>query len=616
LRILRLVAVAAALCAGPAQALDRSAFTFAEYDLRARVTPAQQAIEVRGRVVLRNDSAAAQKFAVLQISSTLAWQSITAAGKPLVFSTGPYATDIDHTGSVSEAIVRLPGEIAPHRTVELRIAYAGTIPADTTRWTRIGIAASVAGRTDWDQIGPAFTAVRGVGYVCWYPVAMESASLSESQEMFAELGDWKARHAASTMRLTLRADSAGSFLTNGRETKGQRDKETEGPADKETSPSSPGPVVSEPALSEANVSPSPFVSLAFLFSPMGMFPPTIVLGEYSAQNRQAITVMYLPGHEAAAQEYALAAEKLQPLLSDWLGAAKERATVVDLPEGYSPFDSGSVLFAPLAPLDRPAAETSVAHLLAHSSIQSPRLWIAEGLAHFAQALVREQQGGRRAALDYMQQYRPALAEAEGGRETERQRDKATERQSDKGSAKLGDTETRGLAPGEPLIRTTDEIYFRWKAMFVWWMLRDIIGDDALQRVLRAYRAADDKEPSYLQRLAEKESRRSLEWFFDDWVYRDRGLPDLCIESVALRALLPDNYLVTVTVQNDGDARAEAPVIIPLKRGQSVQRLLVPAHGKATTRLTVPEAPQKAVVNDGSIPETDMSNNTFIVATEP
>jgi hypothetical protein len=167
--------------------------------------------------------------------------------------------------------------------------------------------------------------------------------------------------------------------------------------------------------------------------------------------------------------------------------------------------------------------------------------------------------------------------------------------------------------GEPLVRTSDEIYFRGKAMFVWWMLRDMTGDDALQRALHQYRAADDKEPTYVQRLLEAASHKKLEWFFDDWVYRDRGLPDFRIDSVFPRQTLPEpgDYIVAVTVQNDGDAGAEVPVLIPVaKGGEAVQRLLVAAHSKATTRLTAPTMPDEVIVNDGSVPESDATNNVF------
>ena len=544
--------------------LDRNAFTFTAYDLRALVVPAEQGIEVQGRITLRNDSTATQRFAALQISSTLAWQSVTLAGKRLAYLSEPYTSDIDHSGQVTEAVVTLPKEIAPGNTVQLDVSYSGTIPADSTRLTRIGTPAEVAAQSDWDQISETFTGVRGVGYVCWYPVAMDALSLSEGTVMFETLGAWKQRHVGSTMRLQLVVPSDQPVVTNGNLT---AQKATEG---------------AEGTLHERD----------YEFAPIGLFPPTFAIGDYKIQSRPAVNVFYLAAHQASAQDYVLAEEKLLPFITDWFGAPQAKVVVVDLPEGCAPFDSGIVFFAPLAGQDKSEIELAAAHQLTHACIRSPRPWIEEGLAHFAQALVRERQGGRKAALQYMQQFRPALA--------------ATEEQARTSPA-------NAAAPypqGQPLIRTGDDIYYRVKAMFVWWMLRDMIGDEALQQALHRYRAADDKEPSYLQRLVESRARRSLEWFFDDWVYRDRGLPDFHITSASSRQLLPENVSVSVTVQNRGHAAAETPVIVPLEKGEAEQRLFVPAGGTASTRITSPTVPAQVMVNDGSVPESDMNHNVF------
>ncbi len=548
-----------------AAALDRSAFTFTAYDLRAQVVPAGQGFDVTGRVTLRNDSSAPQRFIALQISSTLGWKSIALAGKPAAFSSGPYTTDIDHTGSVSEAVVTLSQAIPPKGAIELEVSYAGTIPSDATRLTRIGAPPVAAAQSDWDQISEAFTGVRGVGYVCWYPVALEAASLSNGSELSAVIGAWRERHAASTFHLTLVLASDNLIATNGR-------------------------LLDQKATNTAD---GPVHARQYDFSPIGLAPPTFTIADYTLLNRPAINVLHLSGHQAGAQEYQLAAEKLLPAISDWFGAPRERVVVVELPEGYAPFNSGAMLFTPLVDSGRQAVEVAVAHPLARACLDAQRPWIAEGLAHFAQALVRERQDGRKAALAYLQQFRPALADAE-------QQARATPAGSSI------------PAEGEPLDRATDEIYYRGKAMFVWWMLRDMVGDAALQRAFHQYHAADDKEPAYVQRLVEAASQRKLEWFFDDWVYRDRGLPDFRVDSVFPRQTLPEPgpVIVTVTVQNDGDAGAEVPIIIPVEKGEAMERVQVAAHSKNSTRLSIPAIPTEATVNDGSVPESDVSNNSF------
>jgi len=560
----RLLLVACCLLLGTnAFGLDRNAFTFTAYDLHALVVPAEQGIEVQGRITLRNDSTAGQRFAALQISSTLVWQSIKLAGKQLAYLSEPYTSDIDHSGQVTEAVLTLPREIAPGNTVQLEVSYSGTIPADSTRLTRIGTPAEVAAQSDWDQISETFTGVRGVGYVCWYPVAMDAVSLSEGTVMFETLGAWKQRQAASTMHLQLVVPSDQPVVTNGNLI---AQKATEG---------------AEGALHERD----------YQFAPMGLFPPTFTIGDYKVLSRPAVNVFYLVSHQAPAQEYVLAEEKLLPFITDWFGARQAKVVVVDLPEGFAPFDSGIVFFAPLAGQGKGGIELAAAHQLTHACFRSPRPWIEEGLAHFAQALVRERQGGRKAALQYMQQFRPALA--------------ATEEQ-----ARTAPANAAAAPQGQPLTRTGDDIYYRVKAMFVWWMLRDMIGDDALQQAVHSYRAADDKEPSYLQRLVESRAQRPLEWFFDDWVYRDRGLPDFHISSASARQLLTGNVSVSVTVQNSGGAAAETPVIVPLEKGEAVQRLFVPARGTASTRIASPKAPTQVMVNDGSVPESDVNNNVF------
>src|SRR5580658_4467613 len=117
--------------------LDREAFTFTSYDLSVRVEPEQQRLGVRGKITLRNDSTMPQKIAVLQISSSLDWRSIKAGGAQLQFVSQPYNSDIDHTGTLSEAIVTLPEPVPPKGTAELEIAYEGVIVLDATRLKRL-----------------------------------------------------------------------------------------------------------------------------------------------------------------------------------------------------------------------------------------------------------------------------------------------------------------------------------------------------------------------------------------------------------------------------------------------------------------------------------------------
>ena len=86
---------------------------------------------------------------------------------------------------------------AAGRLITLDVQYGGTITPDATRLTRMGAPAAVGARNDWDQISDAFTAVRGLGYVTWYPVAIEAVNMSDGNAVFDAIAVWKERHARS-----------------------------------------------------------------------------------------------------------------------------------------------------------------------------------------------------------------------------------------------------------------------------------------------------------------------------------------------------------------------------------------------------------------------------------
>jgi aminopeptidase N len=162
-----------------------------------------------------------------------------------------------------------------------------------------------------------------------------------------------------------------------------------------------------------------------------------------------------------------------------------------------------------------------------------------------------------------------------------------------------------------LINSVDEFYVQTKAMNVWWMLRDLVGETAFTAALHNYRSNEDKDAMYMQKLLEAQSHRDLTWFFDDWVYRDCGLPDLRIDSVYSRPIVSGGYMVTVTVENLGGAAVEVPVTLQMVTGEATEKLLVPGKSKASVRITAGSAPMKVTVNgDGSVPESDTTNNTY------
>ena len=143
-----------------------------------------------------------------------------------------------------------------------------------------------------------------------------------------------------------------------------------------------------------------------------------------------------------------------------------------------------------------------------------------------------------------------------------------------------------------------------------------MGDDALKHALQTYRTDKlDSDPKEFQRVLEKTAKRDLAWFFDDWVYRDRGLPDLSIANVTPRALdkigdKGNGYLVSVEVKNDGDAAAEVPVTVRSGELTTTQRLRILGRSSASTRVVFEgDARTRVIVNDGTVPEATASIHT-------
>ena len=567
--LLSLLVLPCFLCASVVNvfSLDREAFTITSYDLQVQLDPDQSRIAVHGKLTLRNVSSSPQKNAVLQISSSLDWRQVQGSGKPLQFVSQLYASDIDHTGALNEAVIVLPTSLAPSATIELQVGYEGTIALDATRLARMGTPQDLAHRSDWDVISKEFTAVRGAGYVVWYPIATDAASLAADEDLFETLSRWNEREAGVNMRLRIDLTNVGmnhpQMFFNG----------------------VPCPLMTYEELGSIQRWSADCGDQA-----LRLDAPTLVIADYQVVERPAIEVHYLAGHSVAALGLAEAAENAVPFISEWFGKPRERARVADLAEpNAAPFESGALMLTPLATVSKLAGLVAV-HPLTHAAFLSSRPWIEEGLAHFAQALYIEHQTGRRTALDYMARQNATLQEAE----------KTTT------PPKSGDDATRSL------VNTTSEVFYRTKAMYVWWMLRDLLGDAALKRVLSAYRPEQDKDPSYVPHLIQAQTQRDLEWFFDDWIYRDRGLPSFRVDSAFPRKTLADTYVVTVTIENTGGAGAEVPVIVHFTGGEVTRRLVVHAKSSAVVRLELPKPPHSVTINDGSVPTISDTNQPFTI----
>jgi hypothetical protein len=572
---------------------ERTALTITAYDLDLHLTPSTAAISATARVTVRNDSGTPLTRLVLQLSSSLHWDAFSTLNstvQPLAFASHTIDTDADHTGQSTEAIVTLPQPLAPSASLTLTALYSGSIPPSAERLERIGAPSAQALAQDWDAIAgsdpdaPVGTALRGFGNVLWYPVAAAPVFLGDANKLFRAVGETKLRESTATIRLRLAVEYIGD------------------PPDAAFFCGRSQPLTAISDNRDLPIAESRGIATAlFDAQPLGFRTPDLFITDRPASQTgtaanptliSAVTNTY-----DALPAYAAAAALVEPLLTDWFGP-RPLTTLNLLDHTGQPFEDDALLVRPMLAVEPAALAPSLAHSLTHVWIHSTQPWIDEGLAQFASLLFTERTQGRAAALAALQDANRTLAFAEA------------ESSAGSSSAPSIDPERASL------IAATGDVFYRTKAAAVFWMLRGIVGDDALKQALQAYRLDPslDRDPTSLQHALEKSSHTDLSWFFNDWVYRDPGLPDLSIANVTPRQLeahngLPAGWLVSVDVRNDGDAVAEVPVTVRSRTSTETQRLRIPARSTASTRIVFADTPEEVQVNDGSVPETQSPPHT-------
>jgi hypothetical protein len=335
---------------------------------------------------------------------------------------------------------------------------------------------------------------------------------------------------------------------------------------------------------------------------LGFEAPSLFVAIRTLQTAANTSYWILPENEASIQAWVSAADTVTPFLKGWLGKTpRSTLNLIDLPDPEdAPYETGATLATSIRPASPDQLEGILAHALTHAWMQSPRAWLSEGVAHFMGTLWVEKQRGRDQALGALEASRAALAIAE--------------------------PESPGQSSGQPLAQAISPVYYRTKATYVLWMLRDIVGDPTLSAALRAYDpTADvslgygrDTAPGTFQMLLERAAgvpgdttslglqagtQRDLKWFFADWVDADKGLPDLSIESVFPTQEPSGSWVVAINIDNAGYAGADVPVTVRGISTTVTRRVLIPARGKISERILVQEKPTQVQLNDGTVPET-------------
>ena len=554
---------------------ERQAITFLSYDLDVHLQPREHAMAVRARLLVRNDSSSPLGRLALQISSSLQWTGVHVGGDAAAFSQQPVNSDIDHTGALREAVIPLARPLGPQQSLSVDLTYEGTAALSATRVEQIGTPADVAEASDWDRISDEFVGLRGFGNVVWYPVASVPVALGDGAKFFTEAAAERQRQsqATVTMRVTEEffgeapnlAVLDGEVLT--------------------VTPTSLPAAAGVPGIVTCTLPPTR----------LGLASPSLFLLRRTAQEGNGVKVFARTEDVANAQAYLSAASIVAPLINRWLGTDPRGALdIVDLPEGDdAPFEDGDVLFADVRGTEPGKLTDVLVHSLSHLYFRSSYAWLQEGVPSFMGSLWLEQNRGRDIAIQQLDNTRGALSLAEPG-----------------------DAASAGI-DRQALLVARDPVYYRTKATYVLWMLRDLAGDNALARALRAYQPGSDTAGTGFEQVLEQASGKDLKWFFDDWVYHDRGLPDLSIAGVyPNKASVPGSYIVAVDVSNSGTAEAQVPVSVSSGTATVTEMLRIPAKSKVSHRFVLQGQPEEVAVNDGTVPEVEASVHRQTLSMKP
>jgi hypothetical protein len=540
---------------------DRSAVTFISYNLDLHLSPRDHTLAARAQLQIRNDGSQPISMLPIQLSSSLKFDGASTSGQRLTFTQQTLNSDTDHTGLIHEADIQLPAPLAPKATLSLEVLYSGEITLDARRLLQLRTPTDTAEHSDWDRISEDFTGLRGFGNVLWYPVASVPALLGDGNKVFAEIGRQKLRESDATVAIRLTVEyylAAPSVIA----------------LDGHSVP------VPEPTVAPTGSYPG-VLTCSLPPTRLGFAAPSLFVANWVQSSGSGVHVFARPDDQSNAQALMTAATMVQPLVAKWLGTdEKEPVTVIDLPEAQDlTWEQGPLLVASVANQPSETYAEPLSRALAHAYFQSPREWLNEGVATFLQTLWIEQSSTRTHALEMLESQRNALAMAEPA--------------------------TPGVAIGEPLIHASEPVYYRTKATYVLWMLRDLAGDKQLQSALQAYDPAADTTPDYFQKLVERASAKDLQWFFDDWVYHDRGLPDLSISGFhASPAAYKGQYLAAVDIMNSGFAETEVPVTVRSGGNTLTKRVRLPAKTRTVYRMLVQGQPTQVIVNDGTVPEIE------------
>lgn len=557
---------------------DRQAIVVTGLDLDVRLNTPAQEIAARGTVTVRNSGKAPVSRIPLQLSSSLNWESIRIAGHDVPLAVATINSDADHTGELREAVASPGSPLKPGATLQLEVLYSGPIATTARRLVSVGTPDDLAAHSDWDEISSDFTGLRGFGNVVWYPVSSTPVLIGDGARLFDEIGRQKLRASGTSFRLRLTVEFPHGrpptvAVVNGNPIALKI-------SDRDTS----GPEVHGIAVAETGP------------TQLGFESPSLFVTTQIAHPGSHMAVYAVAADDSVVKNWLAAGANVSGMVERWLGEKPPaQLTILDLPNpDDTPWESGTLLAIPLSGGTSDQIASVLSHSLTHAWMSPAPFWLDEGTANFMGTVWDDHEHHRDHALATLESGRQALA--------------------------LEEPTSPGASSGQPLGNATSPVYYRTKAAYILWMLRDAVGDEALGAALRASNAAsaDHADPleAFQSALRTSAPRQDLSWLFSDWIDADHGLPDLTIDKVFPNAVQSGNWLVSVTISNSGYAAAQVPVTVRSATNTTTDRVLVPARGTVTPRLLVQGAPIEVQVNDGTIPETQASVHLTHIDQQP
>lgn len=632
----------------PAEA--RQAVTIASRTMDLHLNTHTGVAEVRVQMTVRNASNAPLAVIPLRISGALHWESARQmdTGETLPVEQHHIRDDLDHTGVATEIALALPKPLAPGAEAKLDLYYGGVLGESTARLLGMGAPVAVATRTDWDTVTDAFTGLRGMGNVLWYPVSGDPALLQDGSAVSRAVEASRVREAESSFHLRLTLEYAGAkpdaaFLGGERKALVSAGDETKHMPKMESADASSSSSSSDEMA--ANDAADGGVAMAeWKIARLGLSTPSLFVAQGAPQTVANGLLRVVTDQADRASAMGEAAARIRPLLEQWLGPQPSRVLdVIDLPipdaAGYA---DGSLLVAPLRTATPEAMAPSLIGPLTNAWLPAriTAAWLRDGVPAFMQLLWTERTSGRTAAL--------------AGLATEARRMQQMEStEATSSSSSSSDDTPVNDARLTPLAACSNASCSRTRAAYVFAMLRNIVGEPELQGALSGWRVAAEikndtaaEQTAHLETLLQQVAgTKKLDWFFANWVQGTGSLPQLAIATVAPRRIeraraQPDlvpqkqqiyggpigkevqappddpraywggdkmageagSWLVAVEVQNSGGTEAEVPVTVRTGTLTNTLNLRVPAHGKATIRVPFEAQPDEVVVNDGSVPE--------------